>query len=52
MACPSLAAAAATLIWNEFLAGSVITTLRMAIIFFAFQRHFVEGVNYSGLAGQ
>ncbi|MBL8134115.1 MAG: carbohydrate ABC transporter permease [Anaerolineae bacterium] len=41
-----------TLIWNEFLAGSVITTLPMAIIFFAFQRYFVEGVNYSGLAGQ
>lgn len=40
------------LIWNEFLAGSVITTLPMAIIFFAFQRYFVEGVNYSGLAGQ
>ncbi|MBK8023218.1 MAG: carbohydrate ABC transporter permease [Chloroflexi bacterium] len=40
-----------TLIWNEFLAGSVITTLPMAIIFFAFQRYFVEGVNYSGLAG-
>lgn len=41
-----------TLVWNEFLAGSVITTLPMAIIFFAFQRYFVEGVNYSGLAGQ
>lgn len=41
-----------TLIWNEFLAGSVITTLPMAIIFFMFQRYFVEGSNYSGLAGQ
>ncbi|MBL8155182.1 MAG: carbohydrate ABC transporter permease [Anaerolineae bacterium] len=40
------------LIWNEFLAGSVVTTLPMAIIFFAFQRYFVEGTNYSGLAGQ
>jgi multiple sugar transport system permease protein len=40
------------LIWNEFLAGSVVTTLPMAIIFFLFQRYFVEGVNYSGLAGQ
>jgi multiple sugar transport system permease protein len=40
------------LIWNEFLAGSVVTTLPMAIIFFAFQRYFVEGANYSGLAGQ
>lgn len=34
------------------LAGAVITTLPMAIIFFVFQRYFVEGVNYSGLAGQ
>jgi multiple sugar transport system permease protein len=34
------------------LAGSVITTLPMAILFFIFQRYFVEGVNYSGLAGQ
>lgn len=40
------------LIWNEFLAGSVVTTVPMAIIFFLFQRYFVEGVNYSGLAGQ
>lgn len=41
-----------TLIWNMFLAGSVITTLPLAIVFFAFQRYFVEGVSYSGLAGQ
>jgi multiple sugar transport system permease protein len=34
------------------LAGSVITTLPMAIIFFVFQRYFVEGSTYSGLAGQ
>ena len=40
------------LVWNEFLAGSVVTTLPMAIIFFAFQRYFVEGSTYSGLAGQ
>ena len=41
-----------TLVWNQFFAGSVITTLPMAIIFFIFQRYFVQGVNYSGLAGQ
>ncbi len=41
-----------TLIWNTFLAGSVLTTLPLAILFFAFQRYFVEGANYSGLAGQ
>ncbi len=41
-----------TLIWNTFLAGSVLTTLPLAFLFFAFQRYFVEGANYSGLAGQ
>jgi multiple sugar transport system permease protein len=41
-----------TLIWNLFLAGAVITTIPMAIVFFAFQRYFVEGTSYSGLAGQ
>ena len=39
-------------VWNEFLAGSVVTTLPMAILFFMFQRYFVEGSTYSGLAGQ
>ncbi|MDX2161687.1 MAG: carbohydrate ABC transporter permease [bacterium] len=33
------------------LAGAVITTVPMAIIFFIFQRYFVEGVSYSGLKG-
>jgi multiple sugar transport system permease protein len=37
--------------WDKFLAGSVITTLPLAVVFFFFQRYFVEGVNYSGLAG-
>lgn len=40
-----------TLRWHQFLAGSVIATLPIAFIFFGFQRYFVEGVNYSGLAG-
>lgn len=40
-----------TLRWHTFLAGSVITTLPLAIIFFVFQRYFVEGVSYSGLKG-
>jgi multiple sugar transport system permease protein len=38
--------------YDLVLAGAVITTLPMALIFFMFQRYFVEGVNYSGLAGQ
>jgi multiple sugar transport system permease protein len=37
--------------FERVLPGSVITTVPMAIIFFVFQRYFVEGVNYSGLAG-
>lgn len=40
-----------TLRWHQFLAGSVITTVPLAIIFFMFQRYFVEGVSYSGLKG-
>lgn len=40
-----------TLEWNTFLAGSVFTTLPMAVLFFVFQRYFVEGVSYSGLKG-
>jgi multiple sugar transport system permease protein len=40
-----------TLEWNTFLAGAVFTTLPMAIVFFAFQRYFIEGVSYSGLKG-
>jgi multiple sugar transport system permease protein len=37
--------------YDLVLAGSVITTLPMALIFFVFQRYFVEGVSYSGLKG-
>lgn len=40
-----------TLRWHQFLAGSVITTLPLAVIFFTFQRYFVEGAAYSGLKG-
>jgi multiple sugar transport system permease protein len=37
--------------WNAILAGSLLTTLPMAIIFLFFQRYFVEGISYSGLKG-
>jgi len=37
--------------WHAFLAGSVLTTLPLALIFFYFQRYFVEGISYSGLKG-
>jgi multiple sugar transport system permease protein len=37
--------------WNAILAGSLLTTLPMALIFLFFQRYFVEGISYSGLKG-
>jgi multiple sugar transport system permease protein len=37
--------------WNTILAGSIITTLPMAIIFIFFQRYFIEGISYSGIKG-
>jgi multiple sugar transport system permease protein len=37
--------------WHTFLAGSVITTLPLAVVFFTFQRYFVEGISYTGLKG-
>ena len=37
--------------YDLVLAGSVLTTLPMAVIFLFFQRYFVEGVSYSGLKG-
>jgi multiple sugar transport system permease protein len=35
--------------WNTILAGALITTLPMAIIFFTFQRYFVQGVAASAV---
>ena len=37
--------------WNAILAGSLVTTLPMAIIFIFFQRYFLEGISYTGLKG-
>lgn len=37
--------------WNVLMAASMLTTLPMALIFFFFQRYFVEGVSYSGIKG-
>ncbi len=37
--------------WNTVLAGSIITTIPIAIIFFTFQRFFVQGVAASGTKG-
>jgi multiple sugar transport system permease protein len=37
--------------WNAILAGSILTTIPMALIFLFFQRYFVEGISYGGLKG-
>jgi multiple sugar transport system permease protein len=37
--------------WNIILAGSLVTTLPIAIVFFVFQRYFVQGVAASGTKG-
>jgi multiple sugar transport system permease protein len=37
--------------WDQLLAGAVITTLPMAIIFFVFQRFFMESANYTAVKG-
>ena len=37
--------------WNAILAGSLVTTLPMALVFLFFQRYFIEGISYGGLKG-
>lgn len=37
--------------WNTILAGTLISTIPIAIIFFIFQRYFVQGVAASGVKG-
>jgi multiple sugar transport system permease protein len=37
--------------WNTILAGSLITTIPIAIVFFVFQRYFVQGVAATGVKG-
>ena len=37
--------------WNAILAGSIVTTIPMALIFIFFQRYFMEGISYSGIKG-
>lgn len=38
-------------VWTVFLAGSVLTTLPMVILFFIVQRHFVSSDLQTGLKG-
>lgn len=35
--------------WNVLMAGSMLTTLPMALIFIALQRYFIQGVSYGGV---
>lgn len=37
--------------WDILLSGAVLTTLPMAIIFFVFQRYFIEGSTYTAVKG-
>ncbi|MET0697532.1 MAG: carbohydrate ABC transporter permease [Acidimicrobiia bacterium] len=37
--------------WNTILAGTLITTIPIAIVFFVFQRYFVQGVAATGVKG-
>lgn len=37
--------------WNTILAGTLITTIPIAIVFFVFQRYFQQGVAASGVKG-
>jgi multiple sugar transport system permease protein len=37
--------------WNTILAGTLVTTMPIAIVFFTFQRYFVQGVATSGTKG-
>src|SRR5579859_1707143 len=41
----------ATVPWDILLAGALITTLPMAVIFFIFQRFFMESATYTGVKG-
>lgn len=37
--------------WNTVLAGTLITTIPIAIVFFVFQRYFVQGLAATGIKG-
>ena len=37
--------------WDVLMAGSVIATLPMIVVFMIFQRRFIQGISMSGLKG-
>src|SRR5215211_7967135 len=46
------AAAGGAPAWNWLMAASLMVMLPVLIVFIAFQRYFIEGFNFSGLAGR
>jgi len=46
------AAAGGSPAWNWLMAASLMVMLPVLIVFIAFQRYFIEGFNFSGLAGR
>ena len=37
--------------WDVLMAGSVMATLPMVVVFMIFQRRFIQGISMSGLKG-
>jgi multiple sugar transport system permease protein len=46
------AAAGGSPAWNWLMAASLMVMLPVLIVFILFQRYFIEGFNFSGLAGR
>jgi multiple sugar transport system permease protein len=46
------AAAGGSPAWNWLMAASLMVMLPVLVVFIAFQRYFIEGFNFSGLAGR
>jgi len=46
------AAAGGAPAWNWLMAASLMVMLPVLVVFIAFQRYFIEGFNFSGLAGR
>ena len=38
-------------VWDLLMAGSVVATLPMIVMFLVFQRRFIQGISMSGLKG-
>ena len=38
--------------WNKILVGSMFNAIPILLLFFLFNKYYMEGASYSGLAGQ